>query len=37
MFSLAFITSSFRVTEENWLFEIDLSGAPSFLECFHYF
>ena len=27
---LAFIASSFRVTEEDWLSETDLSGPPSF-------
>ena len=27
---LAFIASSFRVAEENWLSKIDLSGPPSF-------
>ena len=30
MFSLALIASSFRVTEDNLLFERDLSGPPSF-------
>ena len=27
---LAFIASPFRVTEEDWLSETDLSGPPSF-------
>ena len=29
--SLVLIASSFRVTEENLLFETDLSGPPSFV------
>ena len=31
---LAFIASSFRVTEEDWLSETDLSGPPSFFWMF---
>ena len=31
---LAFIASSFRVTEEDLLSETDLSGPLSFFECF---
>ena len=33
--SLAFIASSFRVTEENLVFETVQSGPYSSFECFH--